>query len=129
MTETRADERRGLAGIGHRPLPREAGELLGAALARGLGHLAVEKRGEELEGRRLPILLTHEQQRDRRRHEQEPGGELHGFERYDGRQTIALGAVADLIVVLHADDEALAGQIRARRTAIAPEVLRVFALE
>ena len=129
MIEPRAHERRRLARIGDGALPREATELLGAALAHRLGEVAIEERCEELKRRGLTVLFAHEEQRDRRRRQQQPGRQLHRLERRDRADAVALSAVADLVVVLRADDEALAGQVGARRAAIAAEVLRVLALE
>src|SRR5262245_59869284 len=109
MVEPRAHERRRLARMRYRALPREAGELLGAALTHGFGETAVEERREELKRRRLAVFLAHEQERDRGRRQQQPGRQLHPLERCDRAQPVAQRAVADLIVILYADDEALAG--------------------
>src|SRR2546425_4691053 len=93
MIQARAHERRRLARIRHRPLPREAAELLGAPLLHRFREPAIEERREELERRRLAVLLAHEEQRDRRRREHQTRGELDGLERGDRAEPVALGAV------------------------------------
>ena len=64
---------------------------------------------EVLERRRIGVLLAHEQHRHRRRqnHRRRHGVLAAGPQL---RQPLTDGAVADLIVVLRADDEALARQ-------------------
>ena len=62
--------------------------------------------GEELERTRLAALLSHEQQRHVRGEEHAGRSEVTHLR----RQAIAVGAVADLVVVLRADDESTRGQ-------------------
>ena len=56
-------------------------------------------------GVRLAVLLPHEDERDVRRQQQQRGGEPELVGRDHGRQAVANGAIADLIVVLNRDDE------------------------
>src|SRR5690349_12155327 len=79
----------------------EARELLLAPLTRRLGDRGIVVVGEELERRRLAVLLAHEEERDLRREEEARGGDAARL----GRQPVALCAVADLVVVLRVDDE------------------------
>ncbi len=84
--------------------PAEVGKLAEASLGDGLADDGVLEAGEELEGGGLIVLLPHEQERGVRGEQQERGGE---FARAGGDQrgeALAQGAVADLIVILDADD-------------------------
>src|SRR3954463_8319522 len=100
--ELRALERRRILRVGN--LAAEAAEARELALApftRRLGDRRVVVVGEELERRTLSVLLAHEEQRDLRREEHARGRDAPRL----GRQAVADGAVADLVVVLGADDE------------------------
>ena len=65
-----------------------------------LGDRRVDVVGEELERVRLPVLLAHEEERRLRGEEDDRRGDAERV----GRETVAEGAVADLVVVLRADD-------------------------
>jgi hypothetical protein len=65
---------------------------------------------------RLVVFLPHEQHRHVRRQQVQRGGKLPRLERDQRRQPVADGAVADLIVVLDADDEAIGRNAIRRRT-------------
>ena len=80
-------------------------ELLLATLSSGLGDHRVDVIGEELEGPLLAVLLAHEQQRNLRREEQRRRTDAELLR----SRTVAEGAVADLIVILRANDEAVRG--------------------
>src|SRR5438552_12669153 len=82
---------------------------------------------EELEGRGLAILLPHEQQRGVRSEQQESSGELARSARNERIQAISLGAIADLVMVLRADDVRGKGNARRESAAFAstPEFERL----
>jgi hypothetical protein len=101
--ELRAEERLARLRVGH--VSRETLEPLELALAplaRRLGDRLVDVVGEELERRALVPLLAHEEERRARGEERHRRGDA---ERVLG-QPVAERAVADLVVVLRADDEA-----------------------
>ncbi len=121
--ELRALERRHVLRIGD--LTAELGERLelpAPAVARGLGDLVVDVVGEELERRLLAVLLAHEQHRDERR-EQRAEGRQRPRRR---RHPVAVGAVADLVVVLREDDELLGRDVVGRRAEAPPAKARVL---
>src|SRR5205823_11950084 len=64
VVEPRGDERRRGVRVGDRPLPPEPTELLEASTPHPLGQLPIEERREEMERRRLAVLLAHEKERD-----------------------------------------------------------------
>ena len=128
MIEPRADERVGRVGIGDRAAPVPTGHFLRAAFPHRLGEILVEERAEELKARRLAVLLAHEEERDGRGHEHETHRELHRLERHERAEPLALGPVADLIVVLQEDHEVVARQIAARRAARPTEIFGGLAL-
>ena len=80
--------------------------------------------GEELERRGLAVLLAHEQQRREGREQRAQRGQR---ARLDG-QAVAEGAVADLVVVLVEDDEALGRDVVGARAEAAPAGARVAAV-
>ena len=80
---------------------REAGELAPPALARRVRDDRVDVVGEELERPPLAVLLAHEEERDLRREQRQRRADA---ELVRGGP-VAEGAVADLVVVLRADDE------------------------
>ena len=111
--ELGALERRGILRIGHLFAGElgEGGELAPAAVARGGGDLLVDVVGEELKGRGLAVLLAHEEHRRERRQQRAERGERAGR----GREAVAEGAVADLVVVLVEDDELRGRAVAGRR--------------
>ncbi len=96
----------GILRIGHGgEVPVHLGELLHPPVGHRLGQLGLGMGGEELPGRRSAPLLAHEdhrreraEQRDERRQPQGPVVELAG-------QALPVGPVADLIMVVGADDQ------------------------
>ena len=101
--EARALEGCGVLRIGNVG-PTEFGELAEASLGDSLLDDGVVEAGEELKGRGLIVLLAHEQERGVRREQQERGGEFARAGGDEGGEALAKGAVADLIVILDADD-------------------------
>jgi hypothetical protein len=91
--------------VGHLLLAEllEGGELAPAALAGGGGDLLVDVVGEELERRVLAVLLALEEHRRERGEQRAERAERARL----GRQAVAERAVADLVVVLVEDDEAV----------------------
>ena len=87
---------RATAGPGSPRRTRERGELAPAPLAGRRGDLLVDVVGEELERRPLAVLLAHEQHRRERCQQRAERGQRARL----GRQPVAVGAVADLVVVL-----------------------------
>ena len=79
-------------------------ELVAPPLAHLLGELAV-KVGEILERSRLAPFLAHEQKRRLRTEQQNGGQRLDGVRLGQGRQALAEGTVAGLIVILQKVDE------------------------
>ena len=83
---------------------REAGELVAPALAHGVGQIGPEIAEERERLRRRPFL-AHEQHRHLRQQQVDGGDGAHRLGRRGGRQPVAEGAVADLVVVLDEGDE------------------------
>src|SRR6185503_11045617 len=94
----------------------EALEFLAAAVADGIAELAVEVAEEEERLLAAP-LLAHEQKRRRGCEELDCGEGLELPFVGEGRQALAEGAVADLVVVLEEVDEARGGEVPARLAA------------
>jgi hypothetical protein len=80
--------------------------------------------GEELERRRLAVLLAHPQHR---REGREQRAERSQRARLD-RQSVTEGAVADLVVVLVEDDEALGRDVVGARAEAAAARARIVAV-
>ena len=101
--EPRALERRARLGIRHlvRGVTLEPGELASPALPGRVGDERVDVVREELERRRLAVLLALEQEWRERREENDGLREPE----LRGRQAVAERPVADLVVVLGAGDE------------------------
>ena len=91
---------------------RKAGELVAPALAHGIGEIGPEI-AEEREGLRRRPFLAHEQHRHLRQQQVDGGDGAHRLGRRRGRQPVAEGAVADLVVVLDERDEGGRRQARA----------------
>ena len=72
-----------------------------------------------MKGVRLAVLLSHEQERHEGREQEHRGRDLAPLEAHEGREPLAAAAIGDLVVVLQADDELLAGPA-ARGGAVPP---------
>src|SRR5690606_19755722 len=106
----------------------EMRELVAAALAHGIGELAVEV-AEVRERARRVELLSHEEQDRRRQEEQQRLRGAHSIGRREHRQPLAEGPVADLVVVLQKVDERIGRQVRRRLAArLAVSMTRRLAL-
>ena len=104
-------EGRRILGVGHALGEGGKGrELAAAALAGGHGDLLIDVIGEELKRSQLAVLLAHEELRRERGEQGAEGSQRAGH----GRQTIAEGPVADLVVVLGEDDEPVDGNVVGR---------------
>ena len=101
--EARAREGCGMLRVGNVG-PTEFGELAESSVGDSFLDDRVAEAGEELKGRGLIVLLAHEQKRRVRREQQERGCEFARAGRDEGGEALAKGAVADLIVILDADD-------------------------
>ena len=100
-----------LDGLGIRGIdPHEIGELRGSAVADGGDELGVGVAHEVGERGGLAVLLAHEEQGRERGEQHGRGCDLRTPGGGERREAIAPGPVADLVVVLGADDEALGGE-------------------
>jgi hypothetical protein len=99
------------------------GELAATALAYHLGQLVVEV-GEEQEGRLGAPLIPHKQQRYLGAEQQQRRGGVQAPGIGQQGQTLAHGAVADLVVVLQEADESRGRQMAAGRAAFFATLMR-----
>src|SRR5690242_11660960 len=95
-------------------------ELALAPCAHGLDERGITVVGEVEEGCRLAVLLAHEEHRQVRREEYQRRGKTLLLRRDQHREPLRLGTVADLVVVLRADDESLLRHVRRRPAVRAP---------
>ena len=98
-------------GIGYRALPAEDGELPAAPFPNRLDQDGISVAHEVQERIAVGVLLAHEEERDVRREQKYSGRQTHTRRLDQRRQALPGGTVADLIVVLHADDEPVAGHV------------------
>ena len=121
MRQCRAVEGGGIVRVGHLTLPAKEAN----SARRPSRTAAIERRvavaGEILEGLRLAVLLAHEEERHEGREEHRRRRQFLPLIRDDVAEAVARRAVADLIVILGADDEppALGGQALGCRAAAA----------
>src|SRR4051812_29774059 len=108
--------------------PGEALELLAPSLADGLHQRGIAVRDEVLERLARAPFLALEIERQRRLQRQHRRGGAHPALVRQRGQPFALRAIADLIVVLRADDEVPRAQVRRGRAVLAPERRLVLAL-
>jgi hypothetical protein len=114
----RARERVGGGGIGQLGVA-QLGELAAPAAPHGLAQRGVAVVHEVEEGRRLAVLLAHEEERQVRGAQGERGGQPELLGTVQGREPLASRPVSDLVVVLGTDHEAIARDVARRRT-VAP---------
>lgn len=106
--EFRLLECRFIEGIERFVLPMRVGELKFASVPDSGLKFRITKVTEEGKRTGLSIFFTHEKLRDIGRKKQETGGEPLFFRGNQSVEAIAAGTVADLVVSLNADDEAIA---------------------
>src|SRR5215831_20353755 len=86
-------------------LPLESAEFRLSSAAYRLNQICIRVAGEILERGFFPVFLSHKEQRQERGKNHHPCGELQLFIRNQGAETIPKHAIADLVVVLRANDE------------------------
>ena len=121
----RGRKRRRNAWIRRFAAPAESGEFALPAPAHGLRQLYVVVADEIEEGIGLAPLLTHEQQGRTRGKKQQAGGQTRGFGGNQAGQTIAMGPVTGLVVVLEEGHEAAGRQVSGRQPPAPAEKGRV----
>src|ERR1700722_4515833 len=84
--------------IGNRTAPSKFGEFFAASPADSLDQIAVPVTREIQERRSLPILLAHEKERNKRREQGHPRGQLLRLEFNERAQPLPACAIAHLIV-------------------------------
>ena len=120
---------RGLVGrVQHLLRRSELGELAGPPGAHRLDELLVAVVDEVGERRGLAVLLPHEEQRNAGGQQEEGRGQLCLFGRDQGHQPVTSGAVADLVVVLGEEHEALGRDVDRGGAVVATPEIRVFSL-
>ena len=119
---------RGLGGgVGDGAIPPGGGELGLPAGLRGGEQLEVGVVDEEREGRRLGVLLAHQEQR--RERPEDDGGGGHEAPGPAVRRALAVGGVADVVVIGGEHDEAAGIDVVGRPTMAATPERRVPAVE
>ena len=106
----------------------ERGELLGPAGSDRLHQGGVAVVDEIRKRRRIAVFLAHEQQGHAGGEQNERGRQLGLFQSHQGDQPVTSGAVADVVVILGEDDEALRWNGRRRSAVVAIPEHGVLAL-
>jgi hypothetical protein len=105
----------GFLGIGKREgIGEKVGEFALPALANGAVEVFAGEGAEEGEGAAFAIFFAHEEQGEVGGKQEEAGGKAEPGGIEEGGETVAEGAVSNLVVVLDTDDELVTGQAGGR---------------
>src|ERR671925_1883369 len=113
--------------IGNLTLPLKSGKFGASAAPHCLYQFGVRMADEIWKRRRLAILFTHENQRNKRRQDDRCSGQLERFETDTMGQTVPQETISHLIVILRKDDETFGGNVLGRAAVPALAEPRVFA--